>query len=238
MDDRRAAQRSGSSSDDRRSFYRRNQTVKFPKGETILLQGDVPKCIYCIKSGVVEETNLTSSGNQQSIAYEIIGDIIPKSWAFSKSEKTLFDYTALTDCELYVISKEDFLTQLAYNYEFTKKMLNRLVVELMGAKLKLDALEKPHAGQKLLYTFRYLCVQYGTRLGMNAIMIQVPLTQQDIADSTGLTRETTNLELNKLRKAKIVTNDQKFYVVDFVKLNELIDDEFVPGSSLNLLPKK
>jgi CRP/FNR family transcriptional regulator len=166
------------STDDRRSFYRHNPTVKFSKGETIFIQGEVPKNLYSIRSGVVEESNLTSDGNQQSIAFEITGDIIPKSWAFSKTAKTLFDYTALTDCELYVISKENFQSQIAYNLDFTKKMLDRTIVSLMGAKLKLDALEKPHANLKLLYTLLYLCYQYGTKIRANFIMIQVPLTNK------------------------------------------------------------
>jgi CRP/FNR family transcriptional regulator len=226
------------STDDRRSFYRHNPTVKFSKGETVFLQGEVPKNLYSIRSGVVEESNLTSDGNQQSIAFEITGDIIPKSWAFSKTAKTLFDYTALTDCELYIINKEDFQSQIVYNLDFTKKMLDRMVVSLMGAKLKLDALEKPHASLKLLYTFLYLCYQYGTKIGTGVVMIQVPLTQQDLADITGLTRETTNLELSKLKREKIVVSDQKYYLVNIEKLNSKIDDDYEPGSSMNMLPNR
>lgn len=229
---------SNNSNGDRRSFYRHNPIVKFSKGETIFLQGETPKNLYGIKSGVVEESNLTSDGNQQSIAFEIVGDIIPKSWAFSKTAKPLFDYTAFTDCELYVISKEDFLSQVAYNFDFTKKMLDRMVVSLMGARLKLDALEKPHASLKLSYTFLYLCYQYGTNVGTGIVMVQVPLTQQDLADFTGLTRETTNLELSKLKKGKVVVSDQKYYLVDIEKLNSKLDDDYEPGSSLNMFPNR
>ncbi len=224
------------STDDRRSFYRHNPTVKFSKGETIFLQGEIPKTLYSIKSGVVEESNLTVNGNQQSIAFEITGDIIPKSWAFSKTAKTLFDYTALTDCEMYVISKEYFQSQIACNIDFTRKILDRMVVTLLGAKLKLDALEKPHARLKLLYTLLYLCYQYGTNVVTGIIMIQVPLTQQDLADATGLTRETTNIEINKLKKEKVVTSDQKYYLIDIEKLNSKVDDAYEPGSSMNMLP--
>jgi CRP-like cAMP-binding protein len=229
---------SNNSSVERRSFYRHNPVVKFSKGETIFLQGETPKNLYSIKSGVVEESNLTSEGNHQSIAFEIVGDIVPKSWAFSKTANTLFNYTAFTDCELYCISKDEFQSQIAYNIDFTRKVLDRTIVLLMGAKLKLDALEKPHASQKLLYTLLYLCYQYGTKVGMGNIMIQVPLTQQDLADFTGMTRETTNLELKKIKKDKIVMIDQRYYFVDIEKLNARVDDHYEPGSSMNMLPKK
>lgn len=237
MYDSRSIQRENST-DDRRSFYRHNPTVKFSKGETIFLQGDIPKHIYSIKSGVVEESNLTADGSKQSIAFEIIGDIIPKSWAFSKTDKTLFDYTAYTDCEFYIISKEDFQSQIAYNLDFTKKVLSRTITSLMGAKLKLDALEKPHASLKLMYTFRYMCYQYGTKVGTSVVMIQVPFTQQDLADFTGLTRETTNLEINKLRRQKIVSSDLRYYMVDIDKLNSLLDDGYESNTSMTMLPKR
>jgi DNA-binding transcriptional regulator LsrR (DeoR family) len=68
-------------------------------------------------------------------------------------------------------------------------------------------------------------------------MIQVPLTQQDLADFTGLTRETTNLELSKLKKGKVVVSDQKYYLVDVKKLSAKIDDAYEPDSSLNMFPQ-
>ena len=87
MDSRRLAQHNAGNDEDRRSFYRHNRTVKFSKGETIFLQGEDPKCIYCIKSGIVEQTNLTSDGNRQLISFLITGDILPLSFALAKTKK-------------------------------------------------------------------------------------------------------------------------------------------------------
>lgn len=223
---------------DRRSFYRNNQTVKFLKGEMILLHDETPKNIYSIKSGVVELFSTTSEGDHQTIAFQIIGDILPIGWALSKIPKLLFDFNAYTDCELYVISLEDFQTQLAFNIDFTKKMLHRSVGLTSGLMLKIEALEKPHAKQKLLYTFRYLCLLYGTNRWNGFVRIEVPLTQQVLADLTGLTRETTNMEINNLKKLKIITSYQKYYTVDTSKMNDKIDGDYEPEKSLSMLRKK
>lgn len=222
---------------DRRSFYRNNPVMKFSKGETIFLIDEVPKCVYSVKSGVVEESSIAADGSRQSIFFEIIGDIFPKSWAFARTPTTLFEYTAFTDCELYVISRDDFLTQMAYNIDFTKKMLDRSISVLLGNKLKIDALERPHAEQKLVYTFRYLCLLYGAGRGNGLVRIEVPLTQQDLAELTGLTRETTNAELSKLKQNRIFINYQKHYTIDMVRLNELISRVYKPDRSLSLLRK-
>ena len=220
--------------EERRSFYRKNSIIKFSKGETIFLFDETPKHVYCVKSGVVKKVSISRDGSQQLINLEIIGDIFPKCVAFSISAKTLFEYKAFTDCELYVISFDEFCSQLVYNIDFTKKMLKRISSSHVGLSLKIDALEKHHAEYKLAYIFRYLCLLYGTGRWNGYVRIEVPLTQQDIADLTGLTRETINNGINLLTKLKILTSSHKFYMVDTTNLNKLIDNAYKPNPSLHM----
>ncbi|MEI6053872.1 MAG: Crp/Fnr family transcriptional regulator [Candidatus Saccharibacteria bacterium] len=222
--------------DDRRSFYRNCPTVKFSKGETIFHQGEIPKCIYSVKSGIVEETDLTSTGFCQSVSFEIVGDIFPKGYAFSNSDSTLFYYTAYTDCVLYVINRNDFLHQINTNFEFAKKMLKRNSSLLLGARLQVDSIEKPSAKLKLLHTFKYLCLLYGIKISEDSIKILVPLTQQKIAEHTGLTRETINIELNKFMVKKIIYQKAKQYIVNIKKLNIEIEEESNSHVSVSMLP--
>lgn len=214
---------------DRRSFYRYNPTVKFSKGETIFFQYEVPKYVYCIKSGIVEESNLTHEGNRQSISLNIVGDILPKCWAYSKTSKTLFDYFAHTDCELYIIDKGVFLQQLSDNVDFANRVLNRSIRSLLSASLHVDLLGKIKAETKLLYTFRLFCSLYGANPKNNLVKIQVPFTQQDISEFAGMTRETTNIELNRLKDAKVITFRRKYYTVDAVKLSQMMKDDYNSG---------
>jgi DNA-binding transcriptional regulator LsrR (DeoR family) len=65
--------------------------------------------------------------------------------------------------------------------------------------------------------------------------IQVPFTHQEIAEFTGLTRETTSIELNKLKKAGVITCKHKYYTVNTHELTKRIDDEYNPGISENIL---
>lgn len=221
---------------DRRSFYRNYKTIRFAKGETIFLQGQTPKCLYSILSGVVEETSSSSNGEHRSITFDIVGDIFPKCWAFSKTDHTLFHFSAYTDCELYIIDKETFQAQIADNIEFANKMLDRSVNSLLGARLKIDALEKTNTDARLLYLFRYLCLAYSRDENVDTVKIMVPLTQQQLADFAGFTRETASLLLKKLKSQKIVSSFQRYYFVNTKGLSELIDDEYDPGLSVSMLP--
>lgn len=220
-----------------RSFFRKYPTVKFAKGEMILQQDEVPTHVYAIKSGVVKLSNLTGEGDDQSITFEIVDDILPVCWAFSKTSKALFYYQAYTDCELYLIDKDAFENQLATDKSFIRAMLDRQISSYIGNMLQVDALEKTRAYTKLLYTFRYFCLRYGRVIKKDLVKIYVPLTQQEIANTTGLTRETTTLELKRLREQKIISVRLKYYTVDTRRLNEQIDDEYDPGITVSMLTK-
>lgn len=220
-----------------KSFYRKYPTIKFAKGEVIFQQNEVPAHVYAIKSGVVKVSNLSADGVDQLISFEIIDDIVPICWAFSKTTKALFYYQAYTDCEFYIMSKEVFEAHMANNVGFANAMLSRQVSSYVGNMLQVDALEKTRAYTKLLYTFRYLCLRYGRDIRRDLVKIYVPLTQQEIANTTGLTRETTTLELKKLREQKILSVRRKYYTVDTSKLNAQIDDEYDPGIDVSMLTK-
>lgn len=219
-----------------RAYYRNHSTVKFAKGEIIFHQGETPKCLYAIKSGIVQVTNLTDGGDCRSISFEMVDDIIPACWAFSKTTKSLFYYGAHTNCELYIMDKKCFLHQLSDNAEFANKLTSRIMNSYIGSQLQVDALEKPNANQKLMYTFRYLTLLYGRPTAIeNFIKIQIPLTQQVIANFIGLTRETVSIELSKMESEKIVTSRRKMYTIDIHKLNEAIDDDYSLGVNVNKL---
>ena len=218
-----------------RSFYRDFPTVKFKKGEIIIHQGEKPKYVYAVRTGVVESYNLTGGGDCRTNAFEIADDIIPMSWAFSKTAGALFYYRAYTDCELWTIRKQDFMLKLTESHRFLDAMLDRQLKGYVGAKLKIDALSRQHSFMKLLYIFRYLSLRYGREFDTNKSKLQIPMTQQEIANLSGLTRETTTLEIIKLKNKGIISSDHRYYTVNIDLLNDEIDDDFNPGISINML---
>lgn len=63
----------------------------------------------------------------------------------------------------------------------------------------------------------------------HTVKILLPLTQQDLANFMGLTRETTSIELKKLQDQKILSYRQQKYTVHTNRLNELLDEEYDQG---------
>lgn len=219
-----------------KTFYRNFPSIKYKRNETIINQDVTPAYVYAIKSGVVESYNLTANGEHRSISFSVTDDIFPFGWAFSLTDKTLFYYRAYTDCELYKIDKKSFENRLATDPEFNRQIQHRQLVAYNSAQLQVDALGKSYGYAKIAYIFRFFSIYYGKSVGENLVKIQIPLTQQEIADTCGITRETASLDINKLKIQGVVAlSDHKYYVVNTKKLNEAINDDYGAGNSRGMM---
>jgi CRP/FNR family transcriptional regulator len=212
-------------------FVEQYRTQTFKKGEIILSQDQVPTTAYVVKEGVVKTYNITAEGEERPISFDIKGEIFPAAWVFAKARRTLFFYEAMTDCELYLIPRDEFTNFLKARAEVTYEMFEHFMGYHISFQLRVNALEQPKAAKKVLNTLHYLCLRFGEDVGADRVRIQLPLTQQELANFMGLTRETTSLELNKLQKQNVLKLIKRRYVVDTNRLNSLLDDEYDPGFS-------
>jgi CRP-like cAMP-binding protein len=222
-----------------RDFYSNYPTLKVAKGDILFRQLDIPTVGYAIKWGVVRICNINASGAEKIISFKVTDEPLPVCWLFSKTTTALFFYQAHTDCELYTIKKEDFNEHLLKDPSFSLAILDVMANAYINASLQVDALVQTRAALKLLYAFRHLGLRYGKVIEKDRTRIQIPLTQQELANYTGLTRETTTLELNKLKAEDIVFYRHKYYTIDTSRVNDLIEDEYNPGvkSDLQTLAK-
>lgn len=190
----------------------------FAKGEVLLYQGEVPDSVYVIKKGLVKTYNLTHNGDVNTLGFIVPLDVMPTSWAFGKTQNSLFFYEAVLDSETYVIPKSDFKEQL--NDDYTRSyMLDRYVSAYVGSMIRLNAMQYPRASDKIIHTLFFLSMRFGKISGRQTnVTLNIKLTQQDIADLLGLTRETTGIELNRLKKQGILSFSKQTYVINRAKL--------------------
>jgi CRP/FNR family transcriptional regulator len=105
------------------------------------------------------------------------------------------------------------------------KILDVYVTDYVSTMMLINALEHSKAADKILHTLHYLCLSVGRELEPNIIKIDLPLTQQDLANIMGLTRETTGIELNRLRKSGLLNYSRKHCVVNLQKLRKVLGEE-------------
>ncbi len=206
-------------------FLEQFRIVHYDKGEIILRQGEIPQYAYAVKEGVVKTYNIDSTGDERPISFDIKKEIFPVSWIFSKAPITLYYYEAFTDCELYVVPRDQYLEFVRKNPDVLVKILDSFISSHIAYMLQVNALEQQKAASKLLYTLYFLMVRFGNHISPEEVKIQLPLTQQELANFMGITRETTAIELKKLEKLGIVSYQRASYSVNPKKLSEVLDEE-------------
>lgn len=209
-----------------RLFLQKYHIRKFEKGEIILVQGETPECTYVIKKGVVKTYNLTSQGEEKPLGFDVKGDIFPIAWVFGQSNPVNYYYEAFSDCELYCVPREDYKAYISKSVTRLYSVLDQMVAKHTLYQMRVNALEQSKAAYKILNTIHFLCLSYGSDVRKNAVKIDIPLTQQDLANFMGLTRETTGIELKKLQKLGVLTYKKQNYIVRTDKLNDLLDEEY------------
>ena len=207
------------------TFYSNFRTTKFSKGDIVLIQDVVPEYAYAIKSGSVRLYALTPEYEERSVAFAVKNEVLPICWLFSKTQKTMFFYIAHTDCEVYIIPKQEFHRQLQQFAGLSYAMLSHIVNDYVAKSLQIRALEQPRANSKLLYILNMFCLRHGRRLTDDYVRIPLPLTQGDIASFAGITRETVAVELGHLRNLDVLTVKNKIYTVNIAKLRARMDDD-------------
>lgn len=207
----------------------------YKKGEIIVFQGEAPRQTFVVKSGVVKSYNLSVSGDEKPMSFFTDLDVFPASWTFKKAPSAYFYYEAFTDTSIYSVPRDEYVEFITGQPEQLAAAFEKMVVEHVGTTMRLNALQHSRASDKLLYTLHYLTLTHGREVGPRQIEITLNLTHQDFANLTGLTRETTATELNRLKTKKVINyGKHTLYRVDLAKLHSTINDDFIAEMELQV----
>lgn len=197
----------------------------FDKGQVILLQGDDPKLVHLIEQGIMKTYTINANGEERLVLFSRVGEDFPIGYAFGLSEKANYFYEAFTDCTIRVIPRDDFIPYLHANPETMFKRHAQTVALLLTTLERIDALEQSRAGDKVARTLLYMANQFGVILQPYRARLKIAVTQQQIADSLGITRETASIALKKLELKKLITHSRKSYVLYMNRLRDYLGDD-------------
>lgn len=204
-------------------FIQKYPLRKFDKDQILLVQDERPRDIFYVKSGFIKGYDINVDGIEQHIWLGAKADIIPYEWLFSAVDSTQLFYSAFTALEVYVVNRQELITFFTENPDVLLHVAHDLAAKLSELTDKLTATEKPKASEKIVYMLNILAKRFGDENDAgDKTQITVPLTQQDIANLLGLTRETVATELKKLKDKGYVYYDKWQFVVHTDKISELM----------------
>lgn len=203
------------------------QIRTYKKGSTILYQGEVPRHAFIIATGQVKVYSISTSGSEQVVTFHMNGEFFPSSWIFEKSPSSLFFYEAITDCKIVLFDRSQLIKNIFSSEAGAQEITDYLSTNFTASLLRINGLQQSTAREKIIYSIYYLCqrYRYSDKTPGKIIDIPIKLTHQQIAAFVGLTRETTAMEISKLKKQSVLKYQAGLYRVDVVKLLEIIGED-------------
>ena len=219
------------------AFLERHPFHSFKKREIIVFQGEAPRQAFVIKSGTVKAYNLSVGGDERPVAFYQADSAFPASWIYGKTASSTYYYEAFTPLvEVYTIDRQEFVSFIKKRPELLYQELQRLLADQLGGSIRLNALQNSRARDKLIYTLHYLALSHGKTPSKGKIELTLDVTHQDLANLTGLTRETVATELNKLKRQKVIEYGKHLpYRLNLARLTRLLNDEFIAELQPTLL---
>jgi CRP/FNR family cyclic AMP-dependent transcriptional regulator len=210
------------------TFLKAYPTKSYKKGEIILFQGEAPRAGYIVKKGIVKAYNLSAGGDEKPIAFYGELSMFPGAWVFGSVPSAIYYYEAMTDIEVHYFPRDAYMEFIKDDKELLLWELRNYVTDDVGKTMRLNALQHSRASDKLIYTLHYLAMSHGKLVKPNIMQITMSLTHQDFANLTGLTRETTATELNKLKTQGVISYGKHSpYHINVAKLNTALNDQFI-----------
>jgi len=117
---------------------------------------------------------------------------------------------------------EDYLKHLADNHESLYKRHIRITKILLTNLKHIEALEQSNASEKVARTLLYMADTLGSTFP-NKTIRKLSITQQEIANALGLTRETAGIVLKKLELKQLLEHSRNTYVLYIERLHKYID---------------
>ena len=156
---------------------------RFTKGEMIYSEGIVARYFYEVKSGEVRIVNSNNEGKDFIQAIYKAGDSfgVPSLLCDKPYPAAAF---ANTDCELFILPKEQFLTLLKNKYDFHFSITKVISERLLFKAMMLQEVANEEGEHRLLTLIHYLMAQ------KEAANETLDITKQQLADMTGLRVET------------------------------------------------
>lgn len=177
------------------------------KGETLFRQGDEGTALYLILQGRIkislsrqmDTVTLAILGQEEFLGEMALLDGLPRS----------ADAIAMEDCYLYALNRNDFLDFLVNNDKAVRTVLSSLSLRLRRTDTLLAEMCFLNVSVRLAYKLFEMAEGEGPD-EKNPQEYKVKISQQELGNILGVSRESINKELKRLRDKGIVSTSRNF----------------------------
>ncbi len=208
------------------SILTSGRRFKVSKGQALPSSDERQDVILIIK-GAVKRYLITNDG---SLGVQIVygsGDVFPLTLVFREllgqhlyKGPEVYHYQAICDTYIYTLSPEEFIAKVKDNPLIYRDLFSEAGQHLSATIHHLENIALSNTYKKVAHILLYFATKFAKK-NLRGTKITLPLTQQDVADIVGATRETVSISMTELKKKRLIKTSGRYIVIpDIVKLRE------------------
>ena len=174
-----------------------DQDRSYRRGSVIIRENESPRELFIVRAGWLHSSGVLGNGSRQILRFHFKGDILGLPLlAFADSPETV---TAVTDVVLSPFSRERLAQMIGDHPRLGALILGLSVAERVALADRLASIGRTSARARV---GSLICEIVSRMRRLGAVgengYIQLPLTQEDIGDATGLTSVHVNRMMRSL----------------------------------------
>lgn len=206
----------------------KQQIKHMEKGRYLFQESTPASDLYYIINGKVEVSKVVPDGRELTIRISSENDLVGETVLFSQNPKYMMNAKMMEDGTVAVISKEALEEKIASDSQLAVEMMTWLSAQNRKNQAKFRDMLL-HGKKGAFYsTLIRLSNSYGTETEDGKV-INLPFTNQELANFCGTSREVVNRMLAQLRKNNVISIKKgRITILDFDYLKQEIDCENCP----------
>jgi CRP-like cAMP-binding protein/CheY-like chemotaxis protein len=177
-------------------------THQYRKGETIYCEGNYSNCMYLLKKGVVKLHKMSEEGKELITGFSFSHQFFGYTSLMANSEHTE-NATAMEDIKLVKVDREEIKRLLESNPHLTLEFLELIAKEYKESKDRLLHMAYDSVRGRIAKTL----------LMLSEINTHIFLSRADLANLTGIAKETLIRTLSEFKESGLIETSSKSYKV-------------------------
>lgn len=193
---------------------------QYPKGQILVFADESPSHIYYITKGKVVQYDVSYRGDEIIVNVYKPPAFFPLSWAVNATHNSYF-YKTDSITEVHIIPVDKAVELLKANPDIMFDLISRLYRGIDGLLARVVQLMSGTAKSRLLYEIVIEARRFGVKQPDGSYRLNI--NESDLAARAGMSRETVNREMSKIKKTKLVKLDKNvIYIPNLAAIEQEI----------------
>lgn len=175
--------------------------------EVVFNRGEAGSRIYFILNGGVKVSTLSHEGQEIIFDVLVTGDFFGEMSLFDDKPRT-GTVTTLVPTTLFMLGKKEFLDSLEKCPTISIRLIRTLVARLRMMDSFIEDVIFLDAAERIAKRVIALARMFGRPGENNEIRIDLKVSQQELANLVGITRESVNKQFREWEKAGVIALDK------------------------------